>query len=88
MIDPAEIENVDFERDLGDMQRKMVLPEDLNKKVMSRIHRKVIDKMTTFESLEEIYLMVVSGLANIKESKYLSLLGMTNAMNLLYSSLS
>ena len=67
-IDPAEITQVDFERDLGTLSRSMIYPS--KSKVFERDQRKVFEKMTVFESLEEIFLMVVAGLAPIKQSKY------------------
>ena len=68
-INPAEIINVDFDRDLGNSQRKFVLP--CNTKVLDREQRKISDKMTNFESLDEIYLMICSGLAPIRRIPYL-----------------
>ena len=68
-IDPSEIINVDFDRDLGPMQRKLILPS--NQRVLEREQRKISDKMTSFETLDEIYLMIISGLAPIKRIPYL-----------------
>ena len=75
-IDPAEIINVDFDRDLGPMHRKLIhsSSSNSNKRVLNREQRKISDKMTNFETLDEIYLMVISGMAPIGRIPYLETL--------------
>ena len=68
-IEPTEITNVEFDRDLGPLNRKMIVPGE--KRVFDREQRKIFDKMTSFETLDEIYLMIISGMAPIGRITYL-----------------
>ena len=60
LIDPAEIVMVDFNRDLGFLQRKLIKPND-SKAFLQREQRKIFDKITSVESMDEVYLMIVAG---------------------------
>jgi len=60
LIDPAEIVMVDFNRDLGFLQRKLIKPKD-SKAFLQREQRKIFDKITSVESMDEVYLMIVAG---------------------------
>jgi len=66
-IDPAEIVNVEFDRDLGSLQRQLIVPKE--SKVLEREQKKIFDKMTSFESLDEVYLMTVAGTTTINRGK-------------------
>lgn len=52
---------VDFDRDLGSLQRKLIKPSD-SKAFVQREQRKIFDKITSVESMDEIHLMIVAGM--------------------------
>ena len=57
------ITKVDFERDLSYQARQMIDQRSVrDSKALEKIQRAVFEKMTKFESLDEVYLMVVAGM--------------------------
>lgn len=67
-IDPAEVLDIEFDRDLGSLSRQFLKPTQ-PAKLLEREKRKVIDKLSFIESLDEMYLMAVSECFEIKKGK-------------------
>ena len=65
MIEPADISEVDFFRDLGPNSRKLIkLGKD---KQYKRTQKKVLDSVQDVQNPDEMYLLTLAGLAPIQK---------------------